>query len=259
MKRIVLILSIMLLFPCIAPAQQVKEISPTRVYDLIKEGSGLWLIDVRPPAVFERGHIEGALNIPLMELATKGLPQDKILVLADNSLGQLQALNAAKQMAGQGLKKIFVLAGGVRGWQLAGLPLVNAGNGFELVRVFPGELEAARKQGVALDLYDLRTAYEREQSPLDAVIIPAAESFSGQLELLRKELSEPIQGTMAGLVASPPTVVVLPSTLRAQSLYQQSLWDLKKDVRVLEGAYVAGQKGQARKVTTGGCATCPGG
>jgi rhodanese-related sulfurtransferase len=257
MKKFVLILSIMLLLPCLAPAQQVKEISPKRVYDLIKEGSGLWLIDVRPPAVFARGHIEGALNIPTLELASKQLPQNKILVLADNSLGQLEAHQAAGEIARLGAKKIFVLAGGVRGWQLTKLPFVSSGNDFELARVFPGELEAARKQGVELALYDLRTEFEREQSPLDGTMVLSAETFSEKLELLRKKLSIPNPGALTALVESPPTVVVLPATIRASNLYQQSLWDLPGNVRVLEGAYVAGGQGQSRKMTSGGCATCP--
>lgn len=257
MKKVVLILSIILLLPGIILAQQIKEISPKRVYDLIKEGSGLWLIDVRAPAVFGRGHIEGALNIPAQELSSKSMPQNKILILADNSLGQLKARKAAEQIARQGAKKLFVLAGGVRGWQLAKLPFVSSGNDFEMARVFPGELEAARKQGVAIDLYDLRTEYERERSPLDGVIVPAAKTFSAKLELLRKELSVSGHGTLTGLVESPPAVVVLPATVQARSLYQQSLWDLTGDVRVLEGAYVSAGQGESRKVTTGGCATCP--
>ncbi|MCF6178490.1 MAG: rhodanese-like domain-containing protein [Geopsychrobacter sp.] len=259
MKKIILISTIVLLLPCIALARQVREISPKRVYDLVKEGSGLWLIDVRPPAVFARGHVEGSLNIPSQELAAKSLPQNKILILVDNSLGQLEARKAAEQIVRQGAKKVFVLAGGVRGWQLARLPFVSNGNDFEMARVFPGELEAARKQGVALDLYDLRTEFEREQSPLDGVIVLSAKTFSKKLALLRKELSTSNPGVLASFVETPPGVGVLRAMVRASSFYQQYLWDLAGDVRVLEAAFVAGKQGQTRKVSTGGCATCPGG
>jgi rhodanese-related sulfurtransferase len=259
MKKTVLVLSIILLLPCVAMAQQVKDLSPKRVYDLIREGSGLWLIDVRAPSAFSRGHIEGSLNIPAVELAAKQMPQSKILVLAGNSLGELVARKAAEQIASQGGRKVFVLAGGVRGWQLAKLPFVGSGNDFETVRVFPGELQAARQQRVALDLYDLRSELEMKQSPLDGVIVPVADTFSGKLKLLRKELGVQGEGSLFSQMKSRLTVVVLPATVRSETLYRQSLRDLPGDVRVLEGGYVAVRQGQSRKVSAGGCATCPGG
>lgn len=39
--------------------------------------NGALLLDVRPETAFEEGHIDGSQNLPLEELATANLPEDK--------------------------------------------------------------------------------------------------------------------------------------------------------------------------------------
>ena len=69
-----------------AKAKQ-EHISPVRVYDMVSEGSGLWIIDVRSPLKYKEGHIEGAINISKTALLYKRFPKNKVLVLVDTSLG----------------------------------------------------------------------------------------------------------------------------------------------------------------------------
>ncbi|WP_054696259.1 rhodanese-like domain-containing protein [Geotalea toluenoxydans] len=77
----------LLAMPVLAVAAGWQWITPQRVTALVKEGSGLWLVDVRSEAAFAAGHIEGAVHIPAALFATKHLPQEKIIVLVDDSLG----------------------------------------------------------------------------------------------------------------------------------------------------------------------------
>ena len=48
----------------------VDELSPETVKQRI-ENSNTQVVDIRPPAQFERGHIPGAINIPMSQLPAK--------------------------------------------------------------------------------------------------------------------------------------------------------------------------------------------
>jgi rhodanese-related sulfurtransferase len=48
----------------------VEELPPEAVKERMDDG-GLQVVDIRPPAQFERGHIPGAINIPMGQLPTR--------------------------------------------------------------------------------------------------------------------------------------------------------------------------------------------
>ena len=48
----------------------VEEVTPTEVNERVEDGD-VRVIDTRPPAQFERGHIPGAINVPLGELPSE--------------------------------------------------------------------------------------------------------------------------------------------------------------------------------------------
>ncbi len=82
------------------------------------------VIDVRPAADFERGHIVNARNVPedRLDSQMKDLVRRRkkpVLVCCANGL-------ASPKIAGRlieaGLERVFVLKGGLQGWQQAGLP-----------------------------------------------------------------------------------------------------------------------------------------
>ncbi len=86
-----------------------------------------FIVDVRQPEEYTQGFIEGAVNIPLRELAQNlpALPAlDKdIVVVCDN--GRRSAIGmAVLQMLGYGKAKS--LADGMSAWQAAKLPVVTA-------------------------------------------------------------------------------------------------------------------------------------
>jgi rhodanese-related sulfurtransferase len=256
MKNILLTVLLLICLPCVATAAG-RDISPKRVDALIREGSGLWLIDVRSEALYNRSHIEGSINISLMDLPTKRLPENKILVMVDNSLGQAQAKQAARLLP-EANNKVFVLAGGVRGWQQEGFPLVGLGDFFELTQVFPNELSMAQKNGVPLNVFDLRPPEESKQAPLGGLATALKGNFETQLDVVLQRLQRSAKRAKEQINGPVPNLLVLPTGVSAAELYQSRLWNFPGDVRVLEGAYLAGAVSETRTVTTGGCMTCPG-
>lgn len=259
--KLILIVLLAVSLPAIGLAAGWKEISPKRVYDLLKEGSGLWLIDVRGEAAFERAHIEGAVNIPAAALGGKRFPPQKLLVVADNSLGGLQAREAAEVLVKNGHQRVFVLDGGIGAWRREGLPMVGASEAWELAQVMPGELKAAIEAGVKVEILDLREEEERQRTPLAEARSVSGKDLAERLERVKAEFGKSGTKDLAKqLRGEKPIVLILPTGVDARVLYQQHLWHLPGDVRVVEGGYLAGADLRQRRTVSNaeGCATCPG-
>jgi rhodanese-related sulfurtransferase len=83
----------------------------------------LQLIDARSRAEWLRGHLPGAISMPLLELESKAHAIDP----ARHSLVYCQegfrATTAASILLRRGLQDVGVLLDGVEGWQQLGLPL----------------------------------------------------------------------------------------------------------------------------------------
>jgi rhodanese-related sulfurtransferase len=62
-------------------AKVAYETSPLLMKEALNAGTAVAL-DARPPEFFEMGHVEGAINIPLEELAFRldELPRDKTII-----------------------------------------------------------------------------------------------------------------------------------------------------------------------------------
>jgi rhodanese-related sulfurtransferase len=88
------------------------------------------VIDVCEPAEFEQGHIGGARSVPLGSLAeAKGLPSNKALPLVVTCASGARAQRAAATLRQQGYQDVRVLAGGMRAWREASLPVVTGAKG----------------------------------------------------------------------------------------------------------------------------------
>jgi rhodanese-related sulfurtransferase len=86
-----------------------------------------FIVDVRQPEEYSQGFIQGAVNIPLGELAhsLQALPaMDKDIVLVCNSGHRSTIGMAVLQLLGY--KKAKSLIGGMLAWQAAKLPIVTA-------------------------------------------------------------------------------------------------------------------------------------
>ena len=49
----------------------VDEVTPEEVKERIESEEGTQVVDIRSPMQFERGHIPGAINIPMAELPSR--------------------------------------------------------------------------------------------------------------------------------------------------------------------------------------------
>jgi rhodanese-related sulfurtransferase len=103
-----------------------EEIDPDEARRLVAEG-GL-LLDVREPDEWEAGHAPGSLHVPLRSLpAEQGrLPTDHPVV-AVCAVGQRSA-RAAQALRAWGYEAAN-LAGGLKAWAAAGLPVVTDDGG----------------------------------------------------------------------------------------------------------------------------------
>lgn len=102
------------------------RLAPAALTSLVNREDAL-VLDVRAPADFEKGHIPGAKNVALPQLA----PEQKLLASAKArpvvlvcKSGQ-STEGAAGKLRKAGFERVFVLEGGIDGWQQAGLPLAK--------------------------------------------------------------------------------------------------------------------------------------
>jgi sulfur-carrier protein adenylyltransferase/sulfurtransferase len=85
--------------------------------------AGALLIDVRSEQEFAAAHPKGARNVPPARIAAgnAGLaPGDEVLVIC---LSGHRSLTQARKLAHMGYTNVANVAGGLRAWQQAGLPV----------------------------------------------------------------------------------------------------------------------------------------
>jgi rhodanese-related sulfurtransferase len=96
--------------------------------ELIKDGRGPRLLDVRTTGEFRTAHIPGAYNVPLDTLREhrdelrRHLDEDVVLICRSGG----RAAQAEQSLAQAGLPNLRVLGGGMVAWEAAGAP-VNLG------------------------------------------------------------------------------------------------------------------------------------
>jgi hydroxyacylglutathione hydrolase len=100
------------------PTDRVPQLSPAEVRAMVDAGAVL--VDVRFPDEFEEEHVEGAVNIPALELRTRHpeLPADRPLVVMCRS-GQRSSL-ACSLLKRAGRAQVHNAAGGFTGYTAAG-------------------------------------------------------------------------------------------------------------------------------------------
>jgi rhodanese-related sulfurtransferase len=101
-----------------------KDIGTLQATQLINAQDAL-LLDLREPKDYEGGHLPNALHIPQSQLASRGAELAKLTrrpVIAYCERGN-RSRSAAGPLAKLGFKDVYVLRGGLKAWQAAGLPL----------------------------------------------------------------------------------------------------------------------------------------
>ncbi len=232
-------------------------ISPGSVQEMIREGSGLWMIDVRSTTAFDAGHIEGAAHIPASSLSYKSFPENKVLVLVDDSLGQKTAKEAAEILIRNANARVYILEGGFSFWRMDGHPVTGPGS--LVLGVTPDEFKWAVANKVPVRVFDMR--HSEKTGALPVVQGNKVEGNNVREKVLRiKEiLKKEMQGDMAGLLEKPrPILLVFSAKDDGVSLSGEVGRELRADVRYLVGGHEAldAPKG---KGPGGSCPLCPGG
>lgn len=251
----------LLLSPHLAHAAGWQWMAPQRAFSLVKEGSGLWLVDVRSESVFADGHIEGAINIPAGVLGTKRLPKGKIIVLADDSLGLRKGREAAEILLKNGHDKVFLLEGGIPAWQAEGYLMAGKG-GWTFCSVMPDEVRWAQENRIPLWIFDLREKGEQAQGPVAQAQAVEGENLQKKLDNVKGMLTKPHKkGLTAKLEKPVTTILVFPTAVDPRPLLERLFRGEAGDIRYLEGGYAAWAANPDKNVTNtqGVCPTCPGG
>jgi rhodanese-related sulfurtransferase len=91
----------------------IKQLTPKE----LDQKKGIMLIDVRSSKEYEKGHVPGAVNVPLSDIGDKikKLKKDKELVVYCRSGNQ--SIWAIKRLMGMGYKNLFNLKGGYSAWK----------------------------------------------------------------------------------------------------------------------------------------------
>ncbi|HEY8528511.1 MAG TPA: rhodanese-like domain-containing protein [Paenibacillaceae bacterium] len=101
-----------------APIRGVRNVGSSRfARELADTGpAGRMLIDVREPHEFARGHIRGAVNIPLSQFARRigEIPTDRKIFLYCQS--GMRSRRAARMLSKRGCREIIHLNGGLSAW-----------------------------------------------------------------------------------------------------------------------------------------------
>jgi rhodanese-related sulfurtransferase/DNA-binding transcriptional ArsR family regulator len=108
---------------------QKDDLEPVPAQELLSRAQkGLvTVLDVRPPEEFAAGHLPGAVNIPISELAKRlrELPKGKEVVAYCRGAYCLMSYDAVALLRKKGVKARRLEAG-LPEWRLAGLPLEHA-------------------------------------------------------------------------------------------------------------------------------------
>lgn len=106
-------------------ANRLQPITPEEVMELIIDGRGPVVIDVRPPVHYEKGHIPGAISVYSKWIYGR-LPELEpyrergIVVYCRDGLNSKRA---GIQLLSEGFRKVFVMQGQLPRWTQLGYPL----------------------------------------------------------------------------------------------------------------------------------------
>ncbi|MBI1355964.1 MAG: MBL fold metallo-hydrolase [Acidobacteria bacterium] len=107
-------------------AEGWDRLSPAAVLDMLSDADPPVVIDVRSEKEHGEKSIEGSLNIPLSRLRQRlhEVPRERLKVV--HCAGGYRSAIAAGILQGEGVPGVTEMAGGLGGWEAAGLPVRRA-------------------------------------------------------------------------------------------------------------------------------------
>lgn len=122
---IVIILVLLMILEFIKQRRNMLQLSPSQLVQRINHENAQ-VVDIRSADAYQKGHIIDAISIPIEELSTKLKKIEKfksrpivIVCGTGNESGK-----AAESLKNQGFNT-YILAGGIRAWQTADMPLIK--------------------------------------------------------------------------------------------------------------------------------------
>jgi rhodanese-related sulfurtransferase len=104
-----------------SPTTRLPDVDPGQAAELLQRGEAL-LIDVREPEEWAAGHAPWAEPLPLSQVTPDSVPQDRPVIAICRSGNR--SGKAADALAAAGVR-VHNLAGGMKAWAHAGLPVVT--------------------------------------------------------------------------------------------------------------------------------------
>lgn len=138
----------------------MREISPHDLYDALRQGDTLALLDVREHGEYNRAHIAGATALPrrlIEQRLARLVPFAGVRVVLYDDTGARAAL-AARTLERMGYADVAVLAGGIMGWVTEGYPTEW---GMNVPSKDFGERVEVRQHVPSIDARELRARIER--------------------------------------------------------------------------------------------------
>lgn len=118
-----LALMVRMRLPWWLPFGRVPEIAPSSLAELLERELEPQIVDVRTPAEFARGHVRGALNVPVTALPSRldslSLERDRPVVAI--CLTAHRSVPAVRLLRERGFDAVQ-LAGGMMAWRAEKLP-----------------------------------------------------------------------------------------------------------------------------------------
>jgi rhodanese-related sulfurtransferase len=106
----------------------IQTIAADELRQMLAENPDVRLVDVLPEETYKKGHIPGALSLPIERLAGEGErefdKQDTIVVYCSNTTCPLSS-RASHQLVSLGFEHVFDFEDGKEGWVAAGFPVVS--------------------------------------------------------------------------------------------------------------------------------------
>jgi rhodanese-related sulfurtransferase len=112
-----------------AARTEVPRITNQELKGTIDQGASVVILDTRPRAIFEKGHIWGAISFPWKARITlqdvSGLPRDRLIVTyCSCGPGEADSANVAEQLVELGFRNVKVLIDpSIGGWKQVACPL----------------------------------------------------------------------------------------------------------------------------------------
>jgi hydroxyacylglutathione hydrolase len=104
-------------------AGDVRDVEPVELYQMLQSGESPVVVDVREPWEYQKGHVPGAILIPLGQLSARLSELDPEKPVAVICQSGSRSQSAAAVLGQRGFKTIYNVSGGTSAWKHSGLAL----------------------------------------------------------------------------------------------------------------------------------------